>query len=196
MRVGAAAFLAMWVAMTALMMAPSLAPMLWRYARAVDGAGGVRRASLTTLVGTGYLGVWTVLGAVAFPLGIAPSHAAPLAAGVVVALAGAWQLTPWKAHHLACCRRALAPARAPRADAVSAWRHGLRLGLECARCCGNLMVVSLALGVMNVRAMAVVGAAIAAERLAPAGVRVARAIGAIVVGAGIYLVARASGLGS
>src|SRR5918999_1742406 len=43
--------------------------------------------------------------------------------------------------------------------------------------------------------MAVVAAAITLERLAPAGERVARAIGAVVVGAGVFLIARAVGLG-
>ena len=33
------------------------------------------------------------------------------------------------------------------------------------------------------------------ERLAPDGERVARAIGAVVVGAGLFLIARAAGLG-
>jgi predicted metal-binding membrane protein len=57
------------------------------------------------------------------------------------------------------------------------------------------MVILLVLGVMDLRAMAVVTAAITAERLAPAGERVARAIGAVVVGAGLFLIARAAGLG-
>jgi predicted metal-binding membrane protein len=57
------------------------------------------------------------------------------------------------------------------------------------------MVVFLIIGVMDLRAMTVVGAAITAERLAPAGERVARAIGVVVVGAGLFLVARAAGLG-
>jgi hypothetical protein len=43
--------------------------------------------------------------------------------------------------------------------------------------------------------MAVVTAAITVERLAPAGERVARAIGAVVVVAGFFLIARAAGLG-
>jgi len=43
--------------------------------------------------------------------------------------------------------------------------------------------------------MAVVAAAIAVERLAPGGERVARAIGAVVVGAGLILIARAAGFG-
>jgi hypothetical protein len=47
---------------------------------------------------------------------------------------------------------------------------------------------------MDLRVMAVVAAAIIVERLAPAGERVARAIG-VVVGAGLFLIARAAGLG-
>jgi hypothetical protein len=43
--------------------------------------------------------------------------------------------------------------------------------------------------------MAVVTTAITAERLAPAGERLARAIGAVVVGAGVLLIARAAGIG-
>jgi len=44
--------------------------------------------------------------------------------------------------------------------------------------------------VMDLRVMAAVTAAVTAERLAPAGERVAQAIGAGVVGAGLFLVAR------
>jgi hypothetical protein len=48
---------------------------------------------------------------------------------------------------------------------------------------------------MDLRAMALVAAAITLERLAPAGERVARAIGVVVVGSGLLLIARAAGLG-
>jgi hypothetical protein len=48
---------------------------------------------------------------------------------------------------------------------------------------------------MDLRAMAVVTAAITVERLAPAGERFARAIGAVAVGAGLFMIARAVGLG-
>jgi predicted metal-binding membrane protein len=43
--------------------------------------------------------------------------------------------------------------------------------------------------------MAVVAAAIIVERLVPAGERVARATGAVVVGAGLFLIARAAWFG-
>jgi predicted metal-binding membrane protein len=48
---------------------------------------------------------------------------------------------------------------------------------------------------MDLRAMAIVTAAITVERLAPAGERIARAIGAVVVVAGLVLIVRAAGLG-
>jgi hypothetical protein len=51
------------------------------------------------------------------------------------------------------------------------------------------------IGLMDLRAMAVVAAAITVERLAPVGEPAARATGAIAVGAGLLMIARAAGLG-
>jgi len=200
----AAAFLGMWVVMMVAMMLPSLVPTLWRYRQAVGRAGETRLARPTVLVGVGYFSVWTVFGMAAFPLGIAVAavemqqptlaRAVPIAIGGVVLIAGALQFTAWKARHLACCRAAPGRGGTLPADAGTAWRHGVRLGLHCSYCCGGLMAILLVIGVMDLPAMAVVGAAITLERLAPAGERVARAIGAVVVGAGLFLIARAAGL--
>jgi predicted metal-binding membrane protein len=201
----AASLLGMWVVMMAAMMLPSLVPMLWRYRQAAAGTGGARLGRLTAVVAAGYFSVWAVLGVVAFPLGLALAAIAmqqpalargvPLGIGVVVLIGGALQLTAWKARHLACCRGA--PGRGGRVpgDAGTAWRHGLRLGLHCTYCCAGLTGVLLVMGVMDLRAMAVVTAAITLERLAPAGERVARVIGVVVIGAGLCLIARAAGLG-
>jgi predicted metal-binding membrane protein len=49
----------------------------------------------------------------------------------------------------------------------------------------------LVIGIMELRLMAVVTTAITIERLAPHAERVARTIGAVVVGAGLFLIARA-----
>src|SRR5262245_27804836 len=201
----AASFLGMWAVMMVAMMLPSLVPMLWRYRQAVGRTGETRLGRLTTLVGVGYFFVWAVFGMAAFPLGVALAavemqrpalaRAVPIAAGVVVLIAGSLQLTAWKARHLACCREAPGRGRTLPADAGTAWRHGLRLGLHCTCCCIPQMAILLGLGVMDLAAMAVVAAAIAAERLAPAGERVARALGAVAVGAGLFLIAGAVGLG-
>ena len=196
----AASFLGMWVVMMVAMMLPSLSPMLWRYREAVGRTGGTRLGLLTALVGAGYFSVWTVFGMAAFPLGSALAAAemqvpalastVPVATGAVVLIAGVFQFTAWKARHLARCREA--PGRGLRlpADAGTAWRHGLRLGLHCSYCCAGLMAVLLVIGVMDLRAMAVVAAAITVERLVPAAERAARAIGALVVGAGLILIAQ------
>src|SRR5438093_1255631 len=123
------------------------------------------------------------------------ARAVPIAAGVVVVIAGALQFSAWKTRHLACCRNTHGRSVTPPAGATTAWRHGVRLGLLCANCCINLMAILLVTGVMDLRAMALVTAAITIERLAPDGERVARAIGTVVVGAGSFLIARAAGLG-
>jgi len=119
----------------------------------------------------------------------------PIAAGVVVLIAGGLQFTAWKARQLACCTPVPGSCRTLPADARTAWRHGLRLGLHCCYCCAGMTAILLAVGVMDLRAMAVVAAAITVERLAPAGARVARAIGVLVVGTGLFMIARAGGLG-
>src|SRR6185436_20567035 len=67
----AASFLGMWVAMMVAMMLPSLVPRLSHYRQAVGRLGRTRRAWLTVLVAVGYFFVWTVLGAILFPLGVA-----------------------------------------------------------------------------------------------------------------------------
>jgi predicted metal-binding membrane protein len=200
----AASFLGMWVVMMVAMMLPSLVPMLGRYREAVGGASSRRLSQLTAIVGMGYFFVWTALGMVVFLLGVglaaiemrwpALARAAPLAAGVAVLIAGALQLTSWKARHLAFCREAAARRGALRADAVVAWRYGLRLGLHCSYSCAGLTAIVLVMGVMDLRVMALVAVAITVERLAPAGVAAARVIGIIAVGAGFFLMARTAGL--
>jgi predicted metal-binding membrane protein len=201
----AASFLGMWVVMMTAMMLPVLVPMLRRYRLAVAGSGTARLGPLTALVGLSYFVVWTVLGVAAFPLGVALAaiemeqpmlaRAVPIVAGVVVLIADVLQFTEWKAHHLACCREAPGHGRPLPADAGTAWRHGLRLGLHCSYCSAGLTTILLVTGVMDLHAMVVVTAAITAERLAPAGERVARAIGAVVNAAGLLLIVRAAGLG-
>ena len=192
----ASAFLGMWVVMMVAMMLPSVAPTLWRYRQSV----GARQ---TALVGVGYFFVWTMIGMAAFGLGVvlaavemrqpALARAVPIAAGVVVLVAGALQFTAWKAHHLACCRES--PGVHGTLPASGAWRLGLKLGLHCGYRCAGLTAVVLVIGVMDLRAMAAVTTAITVERFAPAGDRAERVIGTAVVGTGLFMILRAAGLG-
>jgi predicted metal-binding membrane protein len=201
----AASFVGMWIVMMVAMMLPSLVPTLWRYRRAVDRAGEMRLGWLTALLAMGYFFVWAMCGVAVFPLGAALveielrqpalARAVPIAVGVVVAIAGALQFSAWKAHHLVICREAPGRGRMLSADAGAAWRHGLRLGLHCTYGCAGITAVLLVIGVMDLRVMVLVTAAITAERLAPNGERVARATGVVMVGVGLLLISRAAGPG-
>jgi predicted metal-binding membrane protein len=183
----AASFLLMWVVMMVPMMLPVLIPMLLRYRRDVGRTRAMRLGWLTSLVGVAYFFAWIVVGVVVFAFGVV-SGGLPVPAGAVVLIAGLLQFTGWKSRRIAACSATHAQCHPLSADVGTAWRHGLRLGLHCLRCCGNLMVIALVLGVMDLRVMTVVAAAITAERLTPASTRAAHAIGAIVVGAGLFLI--------
>ena len=197
-----ASFVGMWTVMMMAMMLPSLAPALRRHHRAVDRMGVSRPGGQTLLVGVAYFAVWSAIGIAVFSLdsalgaaGIplpAPSGVLSSTVGVVVLAAGAIQLTAWKAHHLTRCREASAPGSILPLDAAAAWRHGLRLGVHCGLSCAGLTAIVLAVGMMDLRAMALVTAAITAERLAPVGARVARGIGAVTIALGLFLIARAA----
>jgi predicted metal-binding membrane protein len=189
-----AAFLGMWMVMMTAMMLPSLIPMLWQYRRAVVPTHRMQLAQLSVLVSLGYFCVWVAVGMLIFPLGAALAaieiqqpllaRAVPFASATIVILVGAFQFTSWKSHYLACCRESSPPA-------TTAWRHGLHLSMRCACCCGGLMVILLVIGVMDLRAMLAITTAVTAERLAPDGKQVARAIGVIVVVAGLSMIAQA-----
>jgi predicted metal-binding membrane protein len=198
----AASFVGMWLVMMVAMMLPSLVPTLWRYRQTIGSTGETRLNWLTALVAIEYFFVWTMCGVVVFPLGAAlaeiemqqPALArvVPIAVGVIVVIAGALQFSAWKANHLACCREPSGRERTSPANAATAWRHGLRLGLHCTYGCAGFTAILLVIGVMDLRVMALVTAAITAERLAPNGKRVARAIGIVAVGVGLLLIARAA----
>jgi predicted metal-binding membrane protein len=150
----------------------------------------------------GYLGMWM---AVMVPM-MLPSFGAgvmaaemrwgtvvqwlPVAGGAVLLVAGGVQLTPWKARQLTLCREDPGCGCAPLPEAASAWRHGLRLGVRCSLCCSSLMLALLAVGMMDLAAMAAVTLAISAERLAPAPLRIARVVGAAIVAAGVLTITR------
>jgi predicted metal-binding membrane protein len=190
----AASFIGMWIVMTLAMMLPSLVATLWRC-----------RDRLTALVAIGYFVVWTGVGLVAFPLGVmvttiamqqpALARAVPSAIGLIVLVAGAFQFSERKVRYLECCRKASEPIGALPMNVRGAVGRGIRLGLHCCYCTAGYTAILLVAGVMDLRAMALVTAAISAERLAPSARRVSRALGALLAAAGLFLVARAGWLG-
>ncbi|WP_283151170.1 DUF2182 domain-containing protein [Silvimonas soli] len=196
-----AVFLGMWVMMMVAMMLPALAPVLWRYQQWASRSAHARPARLTILVGLAYFSVWTMVGLAAFLVGITLAtlamqqpvlaRAVPSLAGTVVLMAGALQFTRWKAHLLACCRGSSGHGgEFGPANASNAWRYGLQLGSHCCQCCAGLTAILLVGGVMDLRMMAIVTAAISAERLAARGKTVAYAIGIVAVVGGLLLIVR------
>jgi predicted metal-binding membrane protein len=181
-------------------MLPSLVLMLWCYGEAAAGGqavGGWRTAMMVA----GYFVVWTLAGAAVYPLGAAMSslamrvpavaRAEPVAAALAVLLAGAVQFMRWKLDHLRWCQR---PSRHEycRGDGRITFWLGVRLGVHCALCCANLMLILLVLGIMDVRAMAMVTAVITAERASRASTPASQVIGMLALAGGVLLMVRAA----
>ncbi|SJZ55853.1 Predicted metal-binding integral membrane protein [Enhydrobacter aerosaccus] len=200
---GAASFLGMWSVMMAAMMLPSLLPTLWRYrqtlgcqmldGQTLDNLPAGRPDLLTALVGAGYLAVWIASGLIVLPLDAAVTAIesdGPLVPGAIVVMAGMFQFTAWKTRTLTGCREMPTRDRLVPANAVTAWRHGVRLGVHCVCSCAGLTAVLLVVGLMDLRAMLLVTAAVTLERLAPNGPRTAQALGIVIVAIGLLLGAR------
>jgi predicted metal-binding membrane protein len=167
-----------WVVMMTAMMLPSVLPMVTGYSRLERAARDRGRVGSITAFVAGYLVVWTVFGLVAYGVFEGVRH---LSIGwlnwsrggrwiaVVVLLAGAaYQLSPAK--H-ACLRRCRATipflTREWRDGRLGALRMGTIHGAWCSGCCWALMVALFALGLMSLTWMALVAAAVAAEKLLP-----------------------------
>ncbi len=171
-----ASFIAAWIVMMVAMMLPSFVPALASYRRSVPAASMSRSAGLTMLVGIGYFTTWAVIGAAVYPFGIGVASAelrwpmlsrvAPIAIAIVLLLAAWAQFCAWKSRQLRRCRDASQCGQSPRFDAGGALQQGARLGVHCALCCANFMIVLLVVGVMDLRAMTAVTIAITVERLA------------------------------
>ncbi len=198
----AAMFAGMWLAMMIAMMLPSTLPMVLLFRRAARFRGETRLARQTWIMACGYFAVWTAFGVVAYLVGIgiaqlamrseAFSRGIPVASGMALVVAGAYQLTAWKAACLKHCRDPLSLVAAHlHHGGFGALRLGMHHGAFCAACCWALMLIQLALGVMNILVMLAVALVIALEKLLPKGMLVARASGVLAIGAGLALVARA-----
>ena len=193
---------AMWAAMMAGMMLPSAAPIILLYARAVRQRAETERAprEIFGMVG-GYLLVWALfsVGATALQWALATSRlltpmmepATGVAAGVLLAIAGLYQLTPLKQACLRSCRTPLAFLGSRwRTGVAGAFRMGAEHGAYCLGCCWALMLLLFAGGVMNLFVIAALTAWVAVEKLAPFGEQSARVSGALLLVAAAWIVVR------
>ena len=190
----------MTAAMMVAMMLPSLAAALWCYHRDLRTMRTPHARGRTMLFAAGYAAVWGTVGLVLFAMRPASSlgseawpHApfVSLATGMVVLCAGALQRSRWKTRQLARCRQSCVPALVS-TRVAAAWCDGCRLGVDCTLSCAAPMAVLLVAGLMNAPVMMVVTAAITAERVAPAGSRIARLTGALALVVGAVMCATAS----
>lgn len=201
---GVAPFVAafgMWVMMMVAMMLPPVMPWILLFAstnaRREPGRAGRVGLGSTSLFVTGYFSVWALFSLVAAALQVWLSgHAlldgalstGPVVGGLLLALAGAFQWTPWKAACLRHCRSPLGFFLAEWRDGpAGAFRMGARHGWFCTACCWALMALSFAVGVMNLLWMAVLTLLLCLEKTAPAGDRIGRLFGLVLIVWGIVL---------
>lgn len=194
MGMGLGLFLVAWVAMSAAMMLPGVYPVASTVHRWVQRTH--RSPSTTAWFLAGYLMVWSLAGLGAYvPLLALHRHVAPgdpgaaRFAGVLVVALGAYQLSPLK---LACLRQCRSPLAFVAGHAerlagrpVDAWAVGGLHGLVCLGCCWSLMLLLGLLGMMNLIWMALVAGVVLAEKAASKGAGIARAVGALLIVAGI-----------
>ena len=195
MPVGWSVVIAMWWIMMVAMMTPSAAPLVLLYGvvlrRHTQNAQDV--FMLTLMLLSGYLVSWLAFATVAtvFQLGLQPlglmsemmlwSRSRTLSA-FVLALAGAYQFSPFKHKCLAQCR---SPVRFLtqywRPGRIGSLLLGLRHGAYCVGCCWMLMALLFVGGVMNLVWIAVLTIVVLLEKLSPAGAGIGRLSGALLL---------------
>jgi predicted metal-binding membrane protein len=188
-----AAFLGLWVGMSAAMMLPSAAPTISLFALARGDRE--RSATLPTAVFVvGYLLAWTAVGLAAYAVARALGGASPLDAmwsrrleAAAFAAAGLYELTPLKSACLRHCRSPL--GFLVRKQRTSALRVGVEHGAVCVGCCAGLMLVLVALGAMNLVWMGLVAGLIVLQKVLPYGDRASVALGIafLLVAAGLLV---------
>jgi predicted metal-binding membrane protein len=189
---------AMWLVMMTGMMLPSAAPAILIY-----GSAGRRRqdfpsARSTYALAAGYITVWALFSLVATAvqrllnewLVMSPmmEPTSPVTGGVLLIVAGVYQVTPFKQ---ACLRACQSPfgylMRRWREGVGGAFRMGMEHGLYCLGCCWALMLLLFAGGVMNLAVIGSLTLFVILEKTGVLGRHGARISGAILVASGVWM---------
>jgi predicted metal-binding membrane protein len=193
---------AMWAVMMAGMMLPSATPALLLFGAAARRRHGGRGASRHIYALTfGYLGAWALFSlaatagqrllAVAWLVSPMMTVTSGVAGGALLALAGLYQLTPFKRACLQACQSPLGfMMRHWRQGTGGAFRMGFAHGASCVGCCWALMLLLFVGGVMNLAVIAALTALVAFEKLGPFGVPGARVSGVVLIVAGAWMALR------
>ena len=184
----------MWWVMMFAMMLPSAAPMILLFTAANRRQSQADRDALlpTGIFAWGYIAVWGGFSVIATALQWALESAGILSpmmnatnllmAGIILLLAGLYQLTPVKQ---ACLRH----CRSPLQFLMGRWHGGrwgaFRMGVEhgtfCLGCCWGLMALLFFSGVMNLYWIAGLAIIVLLEKMIPAGAILGKIIGALLM---------------
>jgi predicted metal-binding membrane protein len=195
---------AMWSAMMVAMMVPSATPMIVQCAKSMaEETSAARPLFGIGAFAAGYVFVWTLFSAAATIAQRVLSEAElltpmmepamPAVASGLLLAAGVYQLLPFKRRYLSSCRSVSACVTRPPKAVCDAFRMGTRHGLSCLGCCGVLMLLLFAGGVMNLLVIAALTLIVIIEKVAPFGMRSTRVSGGLLIGLGIWTIARGAG---
>jgi len=199
MGMGALLFIAIWIVMMIAMMFPASAPMILMFSKIYASKRQQARPFVPTWVFvSAYLLVWSLCGVVAYPLALGIENLAASSmwlmgnaarlGGMVLVLAGLYQLSPLKDVCLSKCRTPLQFILSSWHDGYGgAFRMGLEHGLFCLGCCWLLFVILFPLGIMNIAVMALVTALIFAEKVLPFGRKVSVVAGVVLIAYGALI---------
>src|SRR6516164_9652606 len=181
------------------MMAPSVAPTILTYAR----VGREENVEGKPLAATGWFAAGYFLTWMGFALaatliqwmieraGLLDSQMADrsnVLSGIVLIAVGFYQWSPLKDVCLTRCQSSidfLTRYGGFRGDLPGCLLMGLRHGAYCIGCCWALMALLFVGGVMNVVWIAVLALLVLAEKVAPKGIWVSRAAGAVLIAWGL-----------
>ena len=183
----------MWAVMMAAMMLPSALPMVLTFSKIGKDREGLARGRSFV---TAYLLVWFafsvgasaaqwVLQAMDWVNPMIVSTSSWLTAALLL-IAGAYQFSPLKQVCLSRCRTPMGFLLGEwRPGVYGAFVMGVRHGLFCLGCCWALMALLFVGGVMNLAWVAALSVAVAIEKLAPHGERLASVLGLGLIAAGV-----------
>ncbi len=194
-------FVGFWMIMMAAMMLPALGPTISVQVVSIRQHTSHLVALLTCTFTflLGYLLVWGLFGLPVFVCCLSIDHFVlsrpPLSIGLGIGLfisAGLYQFTPQKKRALLHCNPALCYQKAhqvatPIASIRAQFRAGLLHGISCLQCCGILMMVLIAVGLMNLFWMVLITVAIFLEKVWVQGQKLSILLGCVLIFYGLLV---------
>ncbi len=191
---GSLLFLASWLLMIAAMMLPTVLPLVENIRLATRNRPD--QMETLSLFLAGYISIWSAFGLLLLVLGSAAGRLAgwPMesrtfarsAAAAVFIVAGVFQFLPVKYRCLHKCRTRLDCVSIRGGPGSASFRLGLHHGACCVGCCWGLMLLMFIAGSAQLAWMLALTIVMAVEKNAPWGRRLAKPIGALLLGAAIF----------